>query len=164
MSAITTNDPAVSAISWLFGSRAYGEDAKLVKQQLCEIEREDRSEIGEKKREVLHALEDEFRRACSMNWDGYGALPADPFSYNYAGEFLRLLPSHVPNPEISVDPDGEISMEWDCGPRNVFSVSVGRDGTLTYAGLFGYNKAHGTEIYSGHIPANISTNLNRVLK
>ncbi len=30
--------------------------------------------------------------------------------------------------------------EWDFGSRLVFSISIGRDGTLTYAGLFGHTK------------------------
>lgn len=98
-----------------------------------------------------------FQEARAPNWDGEGAAPAQPLSYKYAEAFLDVLSPASPLPDICVDSDGEFCLEWDYGPRSVFSVSIGPDGTLTYAGLFGVNKVHGVETFTESIPSNIET-------
>lgn len=50
--------------------------------------------------------------------------------------FLDLLPEDISPPEMQEDEDGEMSFEWYVGPRSVFSVSVSKNGTLSYAGLY----------------------------
>ena len=101
--------------------------------------------------------------ATRPNWDGEGSLPVRAGSIEQAVRFIQLLPSTVPAPEVSVDPDGELSLEWDRGRRRVYSVSVGADGTLTYAGLFGYEKDYGVSVLVDSIPQSIRNNLRRVL-
>lgn len=88
----------------------------------------------------------------------------EPSTYRHASQFLALLPASTPNPEIVVEDDGEIAFDWDLGPRRVFSVSVGRDGTLSYAGLFGIQKAHGvTMLDDDAIPHEVLDGLAKVL-
>jgi len=99
--------------------------------------------------------------AATENWDEEGGEPADPMSYRYALLFVQNLPRWAPNPEASVDPDGEISLEWDWGQRWIFSVSIGRGGTLTYAGLFGVSKQHGVENFTDDIPEGILSGIRR---
>lgn len=98
------------------------------------------------------------------NWDGEGSAPVEPSTFAYAQQFLSILPPSVPTPDVYVDPDGEIDFEWDRGPRLVFSVSVGRDGTLTYAGLFGSRKSYGTDTLTQALPAIIRAHIDRVLE
>ena len=62
-----------------------------------------------------------------------------------------------------MDPDGEIEFEWFRGPRWLFTVSVGRTGALSYAGLFGRNKTHGVEQLVEGLPEAIAQNLRRLL-
>jgi hypothetical protein len=81
-----------------------------------------------------------------------GSAPVEPSTYAYASQFLQILPANALPPDISVDTDGELLFEWDRGPRQTFSVSVGRDGTLTFAGLLGYRKVHGTEHFREALP------------
>lgn len=119
--------------------------------------------VGEPKRSAVTALSEAFSRAQYDNWVGLGSAAVEPSTYEYAATFLRLLPTTAPTPEVSVDSDGEISFEWDFGPRQVFSVSIGRDGTLTYAGLFGASKSHGTEQLAYAVPQAIALNLERLL-
>lgn len=88
----------------------------------------------------------------------------EPSTYRHASQFLALLPASTPDPEIVVEDDGEIAFDWDLGPRQVFSVSVGRDGTLSYAGLFGIQKAHGvTMLDDDAIPHEVVDGLAKVL-
>jgi hypothetical protein len=118
--------------------------------------------IGEPRRMIQEALTAAYAAAQSDDWDNAGSRRVEPSTYRYAEHFLSLLPSGVSFPEITVDTDGEIFFEWARGPRQVFSVSVGRDGTLTYAGLFGHNKIHGTEYLREALPSVISDCLERL--
>jgi len=115
--------------------------------------------LGEPRDRLREALNEAFQRANRPNWDGEGAEPADPLSFRYSCSFVMALPTSVPVPEVSVDPDGEMCLEWDYGARSVFSVSVGRDGTLTYAGLFGTRKRHGVEPFADAVPGVIAAGI-----
>ncbi len=119
--------------------------------------------FAQRREEAEEALLDTYCHAIDEDWDGTGAVPADPLSYEYTQSVLETLPSWAPNPDIYVDPDGEFCLEWDYGPRMVFSVSVGRDGTLTYAGLFGSRKSHGVEQFIDSLPLIIIQNLERTI-
>jgi hypothetical protein len=100
---------------------------------------------------------------CSLeNWDGYGAQPVDPDSFNEAERFIRALPTTVREPEVAIDPDGEISLEWYFEPRKVFSVSIGKRNEITYAGLYGLNKTYGREYFDDQIPKAIFDNFDRL--
>lgn len=138
-------------------------DAKRL-GQLFEAGREEaasRSILG--RHEAIRALDEAFIQAGVANWDGEGSEPADALSYEYAKLFLQTLPNWVPNPEASVDPDGELCFEWDYGRRAVFSLSLARDGTLSFAGLFGVAKQHGVESFTGDVPATILENIQRAI-
>lgn len=112
---------------------------------------------------AFESLDNAYREAGSHDWDYEGGAPADAMSYRYACLLLRQLPAWVQNPEASVDPDGEISLDWYRGRGWAFSVSVGRDGTLSYAALFGASSQRGVESFVGEIPENILASLRRAV-
>lgn len=127
-----------------------------------EMPRESRTralQIRASRRAALEAAWGEF---SIRGWDGYGAEPVSSEAYAMAKALLETLPVDAPTPEISADPDGEISFDWYRGPDKVFSVSVGGSGMLSYAGLFGRNNAHGTEWYDGGLPEVVAFNLARL--
>jgi hypothetical protein len=101
---------------------------------------------------ALKMLKEIWEETREENWDGYGASPVSVLAFLNARAFLSNLPTTVPIPEITVEPDGEIAFEWYLQPRWVFSVSVGSNNELTYAGLFGRNKIHGTEYFENELP------------
>jgi len=113
--------------------------------------------------ETRLALEEVYREASVDNWDGYGAKAVAPETYERARLFLNLIPTTAPPAEVSAEPDGEISFEWRRGPWRLFSVSVGPTSRLTYAGLFGRRRAHGTEFFVNELPEVITRNLRRLL-
>ncbi len=119
--------------------------------------------LGVRREDAREALMQMYCHTINEDWDGEGAAAADPFSHEYASSLLDALPRWVPNPDIYVDPDGEFCLEWDYGPRKVFSVSIGRDGTLTFAGLFGTSKSHGVEPFTDSLPLSITRNLDRTI-
>jgi hypothetical protein len=121
------------------------------------------SAVDEPRSRAFELLYEAFFEAQEENWDGEGAESADAASYAHAQAFLHLLPSWVKNPEIYFDPDGEVCLEWDSGRRSVFSISIGRDGMLTYAGLFGAAKQHGFEPFVDDIPEILLANISRAV-
>lgn len=118
--------------------------------------------LGEPHRKALTALWDVYQECLNDNWDGYGAKAISPINYIEALRFLKTLPTSIPIPEVSVDPDGEIVFEWYKGPRNVFSVSISPNNELTYAGIFGGSKTHGVEYFGDDLPKTILENLYRL--
>jgi len=93
----------------------------------------------------ITAVVDAAARASRPDWDGYGARPANLDSVRYAGSFLTLLPANYATPEVGVDPDGDVSLEWYASPERLFSISVSPRGELHYAGRFGKSRVRGKE-------------------
>ena len=60
-----------------------------------------------------------------------------PDTATHALRFALLLPNSLPIPEISPDPDGDISFDWISKTGKVFSASIDRTGRIAYAGRFG---------------------------
>lgn len=120
--------------------------------------------LGALKRDTVKALKDAFVHAQEYGWDGYKAAPADPGAFIYALQFIEYLPTTTPLPEVAVDTDGDMAVEWDFGPRRVFSVRISRDGTLNYAGLVGHTSFHGTELLREGIPSAIAAGIDRVVR
>lgn len=111
---------------------------------------------------LIQEFGDVFEECSVDNWDGYDAKAISIDSYREAIRFARSLPTMTPLPEIAVDPDGEVALEWYEGPRKVFTVSIGSRNEITYAGLFGFNKVNGTECFYDEIPKAILDNLDRL--
>jgi len=102
---------------------------------------------------ALEELEKVYEECSEANWDGYGAMPISRETYSEARKLLRMMPSSLPRPDISAEPDGEITFEWYKEKYSVFVISVGGNNLITYAGLFGKsNKIHGTEYFADELP------------
>lgn len=111
---------------------------------------------------LLNRVERAAAEAAAPNWDGERAAAVEGSTRDFARMFASALPAGVPTPEVSIDRDGDIAFDWDEGPRRVFSVSVSRDGTLNFAGLFGPNTIHGSEVLDRGIPPTIAYAIKRV--
>jgi hypothetical protein len=159
--AATLPITAFAGTPW--ADRALSDEARIVRRLInAASEFSGFVAVGQAKRAAQEALAAAYPAARADGWDGAGSARVEPSTYVYADQFLRLLPSSASLPDITVDNDGEIIFEWDQGRRQVFSVSVGRDGTLTFAGLFGHTKIHGTEHLREALPSVISACLERL--
>lgn len=107
---------------------------------------------------ALRALTDAIESAYV---DGLVGRVVDAETLVNAMRFLALLPASVQLPEMSVDSDGDIALDWDKGPRQVFSVRVSRDGTLYHAGLIGSSSFHGTDFLGDSIPPAVALGIDR---
>lgn len=78
-------------------------------------------------------------------------------------DFLRKLPSTLPIPEVIVEPNGDLALEWFVSNYCSFLVGFSGRGITTYAGLFGRGqKTYGTELISEAIPSSVVENIRRV--
>jgi hypothetical protein len=109
-------------------------------------------------------LEKAYLEASELDWDGYGAVAADPRSYHMTKAFMNLLPQNLHNAEISVDPDGEISLEWFIAKNRLVSISIGGDGSLTYIGFLGRTRMKGVEYFDQEIPEAINSIFRRIIQ
>jgi hypothetical protein len=73
----------------------------------------------------------------------------DPIAVLVAGQFLRALPSAIPMPEFSIDPDGSVSLDWIEARNQIFSLSVGANSRLAFAWLDGTDKGHAVARFDG---------------
>lgn len=108
------------------------------------------------------AIDAAAEEAFTNLWDGHKAHPVEGSTLTFARIFAAALPTGVDAPEVYADRDGDISFEWHQSPRSTFSVSIRRDGVMHYAGLFGPNKYHGSEVLLRGIPESISHGIRRV--
>ena len=113
--------------------------------------------------EAFGELRDILVECSRPGWDGYDAEPVDRLSVHKASRFLRALPANTTSPQLSVDPDGEVSMDWVGTSDTLFSVSIRGDGRLSYAGRFGIRRARGTEYLSDEIPREVMDYVRRAL-
>lgn len=84
-------------------------------------------------------------------------------AYNIGIRFLCALPTTLPSPEVSVDPDGEISFEWLHDRDRMLSVSANPNGRLSFAASIrpGISN-HGTELFDDRIPQQLISLLERM--
>ena len=139
------------------------ETAAILKKTVEEILGDCSRSVTLDDQSMMHALREAIEECSADNWDGYGAKAISLDSYRNARLFAMTLPTTVPLPEVSVDPDGEVSFEWFREPKMVFSLSIGAHNEINYAGLFGHNKVNGKEHFYDEIPKAIFDNLDRLL-
>ena len=155
--------PITAFVDTPWVDRSFSEEGGVIRRAVnAVLESSGSTRVGEVKHAAQEALDAAYNMAQVDDWDGEGSARVEPSTYGYASQFILLLPSTSPLPEIMPDTDGEILFEWDQGHRLVFSVSVGRDGTLTFAGLFGHAKIHGIEHLREALPLAVSDSLGRI--
>jgi len=108
---------------------------------------------------------DELRAEAShKGWDGYGAQPLNPASFDFAIRFLNALPSAAPLPDVSADGDGEVSLDWVFGERQALTVSVGPTGRCIFAWMLGQRTYRGTDWIDDEIPDEIVSALGKLVR
>ncbi len=110
----------------------------------------------------LPSLYELFEEYSENNWDGYGASAINLSSYINAISFLMALPSSTQVPEISIETDGDVVFEWFVSWDRVFSVSIGPNCELHYAGLFEGRQISGLEYLEETIPKIIIDQIDKI--
>ena len=116
-------------------------------------------------KDALNRLYELAAECAEANWDGYGAEAVSQNAVEHSVHFIRKLPEDLPLPEISVEPDGEIALDWSPTPTQTFSVSIGTADRMTCAWVNGTE--HGHVVVSsnnGEIPSRILQEIQRITK
>ena len=86
--------------------------------------------------------------------DEQAAVPFDVVQN--ALRMMRALPDVLPLPEIGIDPDGAISLDWMPTRLRMFSISVSDSEHLAYAWLNGTDRGHGVaRLVGGPLPGSL---------
>jgi hypothetical protein len=140
-----------------FGSRGISEDAREIGKRafwrgglVCDV-----VAYVAARRQALAEVQSTFEECAEPDWDGYGAQGVRPETYAQAVRFLLALPTTVPKPEVTAEPDGEIAFEWYRSGACVFVVSVGEGGILTYTFRRGRRKAWGVTFLEDEVPRDV---------
>lgn len=108
------------------------------------------------------SLTDLARDCRESNWDGYGAVSANPQALLGAVEIILSLPDDLPLPECSIEPDGCVSLDWLPAPYRTLTVSVGETDRLPYAWVDGTDRGHAVaRLVSGQLPSRILAEIRR---
>jgi hypothetical protein len=90
---------------------------------------------------ALRALADSHGQA---GWDGRAAAPVGRAAIDLALDFVRALPDDCEMPEVGVDPDGAVSLDWLPSRQRMISISfTGSSNRLAYAWLDGTDRGNG---------------------
>jgi len=160
--AIAANYPA--GIFEFVQSGAVSDEANCVQNMFQQTRQHFRSSLslGYSLEECRNQLLDAWQQATTENWDGYNADAAQREAVANAYVFIEAFPSNVPMPQVAIDPDGEVSFDWFHTPRRQFSISIGANNVLFYAGLFGSDKVSGRERFQGAVPRTFIDHIKRV--
>jgi hypothetical protein len=146
------------------GGSAISAEAQAVQKAAIEImQSAERSQalFGEKAA-ALAQLAAVATECAEQGWDGADAAAVDSSAVLMAARFLRALPDGIPLPELAVEPDGSISLDWICSRNRLLSLSVGGSDRLAYAWLDGADRGHAVAHFDGqNVPPRVLESITR---
>jgi len=96
--------------------------------------------------DTVAALRALLQTHAQAGWDGGEAAPASRAAMELAVDFVRALPDGCAMPEVGVDPDGAVSLDWLSTRHRMLSISFsGTSNRLAYAWLDGTDRGNGVE-------------------
>ena len=88
------------------------------------------------------------RSHAEAGWDGGEALPVDRHAISRAAAFIRALPDDCDMPEVGVDPDGAVTLDWMVSRHRMLSISIaGNSDRFAYAWLDGTDRGSAVAKY-----------------
>ncbi len=85
---------------------------------------------------ALKKLEGVFEEAFEQ-FDESQEIPLERSTFQNAFRFLLMLPNDLALPELEIEENGDITMEWYRDKWNLFTVIMDESDVYYYAGLFG---------------------------
>ena len=76
-------------------------------------------------------------------WDGYDATPVSIPAILRTIQFVRSHSGELPIPEVTPEPDGEVSLDWLGREGQSLSLSIGESDKITYAHVLKNNSLYG---------------------
>ncbi|MGH9349192.1 MAG: hypothetical protein ACRD26_18210 [Vicinamibacterales bacterium] len=89
--------------------------------------------------------------ALKKGFDREGVLvDVEPFGRMF--DLLRTLPREIPLPDIVVESEHEIGLDWGTGRREVLSLTIDETPFIGFAALIGHEPVHGRALLAGSLP------------
>lgn len=89
--------------------------------------------------------------------------PVTTAAVRIASRFVQALPHRLPLPQVAIDPDGAISLDWVTSRTRAFSISVDDSGRLAYAWMNGSDRGHGAVRFQDSIPSPLLSQLTELI-
>lgn len=112
---------------------------------------------GERYYSVVQDLIDLFEESGSMEEE-----TMLPTTYARARKLLDTIPTGFPVPEIGLDPDGEVALDWIRTDRTMVSVSIGPQRDASYAAGLADGTAYGFVRWTDRFPVALTDLLRRL--
>lgn len=103
---------------------------------------EDSQVLFGKKSSVISEINRLAGETSEFDWDGQGASPINLIAQQNSIGFIRALPDGIPMPEIAIEPDGFISMDWIKSRQSMFTLSIGHNDRIAFAWIDGTDSGH----------------------
>lgn len=148
-----------------YGGNAVSDEANWVRESLINVSKSAESSraLFGPKADLLNSLEQLSVECAEEDWDGYGAEPVNMVALSRARAFIRSLPERYPLPELSVEPDGAVSLDWMPSSNRTLSVSLSESGRIPYAWVDGTDCGHAVaRIVDEPVPTRILTEIERI--
>ncbi|MPZ19384.1 MAG: hypothetical protein GEV06_15930 [Luteitalea sp.] len=71
-------------------------------------------------------------------------------------DLLAILPPEIPLPEIVVESENQIGLDWDEGSRRVLTLTVDDTQYVGFAALIGHEPLYGRVPLAGQIPETVA--------
>ena len=99
-----------------------------------------------------------MRSHVEAGWDGGHASAADPYVVARAVAFVRALPEDCVPPEVGIDPDGSVSLDWTASRGCRLTIGVaGHDDRLACAWIDAADSGHAVAWFDGgKVPARVA--------
>lgn len=148
-----------------YGGNAVSNEAIWVRESLINVSKSAESSraLFGPKADLLNSLEQLSIECAEADWDGYGAEPVSVITLARARAFIRSLPENFPLAELSVEPDGAVSLDWMPSANRTLSVSLGETGRVPYAWVDGIDCGHAVaRIVDEAVPARVLAEIERI--
>ncbi|MGH9487691.1 MAG: hypothetical protein ACRD04_08905 [Terriglobales bacterium] len=117
-----------------------------------------------RERAIFADLEALWSEAAVDNWAGRDGKALLPGAYWKALDVLEAVLPIAPSPELTVDNDGEVEMDWLAGPDKLLSLSIAADGRLTYTFRDGARAGSVTERFDRGVPPRLAAEIAAVTR
>jgi hypothetical protein len=141
---------------------AYSEEGQQLRDIIAAAEAPGPAYTQQRRRRGDSLVAAIYDHSWQPGWDGYDATAIELRACLMAADLFALIPAEVAEPDIIPEADGDIALEWQRAPRQVFSISISATGRIAYAGLFGSSRVYGTEQFTGTLPLAILEGLRRL--
>jgi len=90
-----------------------------------------------------------FAEHGQPGWDGDGAEALEMAAAHQAIALIRTLPDSLSLPEVGVDPDGSVMLDWIASRHRSLTLSVDASGIIPFAWIDNGDRGHGVVRFDG---------------